>query len=348
MILLMSSCTKSKEPYNILEFSGDEIVMNYSRSLFSTWSVCDSVTPTAIVASPGDLIGYSDNKFFYYRETSGQNKYTVRTDKNIGFINEKVNSLTIPGNEDMIPWFKEVKSTDLSGLDFLYFNSKISEAYIPFLTEVSKVKPRAGLGYGGDLADIEKMLNIFRPEFLIGGDLSQGDFRMLSGLSDLKLLAITLHDSVLTAPLPEMKQLKQLIIGMNKGNPLKGVDFLINNKQIERLTVFDAGRLNLSLFDNLSNLKELIIKNADTIDNPGLLKNHKKLELLSVNGEMFKSNGTLPELSHIRWIIFDENVKQDDFDSFAGDHPGLEIVDINKNRKIRNLQQLLKLSGLYG
>lgn len=348
MILLLSSCSGRKKSFNILEFSGEEMVLNYSRSLFSTWSVSDSINPTAIVASDGDLIGYSDNRFLLYEEGSGQNKYTIRTDKNISFINEKVNSVTIPNNEDMLPWFKEMKSKDLSGLDFLYFNREIHENYIPLLTELAGIKPDISLGYGGDLADIEKMLKIFKPEFIIGGDLTQEDFQRLSGLSSLKILAISLSDSIYTTPLPEMSQLKQLIIGMNKKNPLKEADFLINNKQIEKLTVFDATRFNFSLIDKLDNLKELIIKGVDTIDNINLITNYKNLELLSLNGEMLKSNEILKGLSHVRWAIFDETVNQNEFDSFLGDHPGLEIVDITNNRKISTLQQLLKLQGLYG
>jgi len=348
MITAITSCSGKTKTYNILEFTGDELIMSFTRSLFTIWSVADSNAPTAIIAADGDLIGYGDNRFLLYRESTGLDSFDIRTSRNISYINGKVSSVTIPDNDEMIPWFKELKSTDLSALDFIYFKEQIPENYIPYLTELSGIKPGIGLGYGENLKDIEKMLKIFKPEFIIGGDLSQEEFSLLSGLDNLKILGVSFSDSLYSEPLPAMKQLKQLIIQGNKGDPFGKIDFLANNRQIENISVFSESRFDLSLIKNLLNLKELIISKADSLDNFSLIKSHKKLEVLSLNGKISKNIEILKELSNIRWIIFDETVKQEEFNSFIRDHPSLEIVEVANNDLIPSLKPLSELRTIYG
>jgi len=98
----------------------------------------------------------------YLLQETTQNRFSFKTIKNVDFINGKISTVNIPGNEDMIPWFKQMKNTDISALEFLNFKSKILDKYIPYLTELSKSKPSIGLGYSGELKDMEGLL-----EFLI-------------------------------------------------------------------------------------------------------------------------------------------------------------------------------------
>ena len=347
LIFLIPSCTSKPQPYSILEFTGKGEVFNYSKSLYPIVYESDSINSTALLACNGDIIMYGDKNIFYFREPS-QNKFSFETIANTGFINEKINSISISHNYDMIPWFKQMKSTDISAMDFLYFDSLISENYFPYLTDLAEIKPDIGLGYEDDLKDIARLFEIFKPRFIIGGSLSQKDFNLLSGLNNLELLSVSLSDSIYTFPLPAMPGLKQLILAGIKKNVVTSDDFLINNKQIEKLTIKESGRFNFSFIKPLNSLKELIIDGSDTIENFDLIKNHKQLELLSLYGEKLRNDTALRELPDIRWMTFYEETTQDEFNSFIEYHPGLEVVEIIDNNEINSLQLLLNLRKFFG
>jgi hypothetical protein len=129
---------------------------------------------------------------------------------------------------------------------------------------------------------------------------------------------------------------------------IKTEDFLINNKQIERLTIMGSGKFDLSLIKPLKNLRELVISGTDTILGFDLILDHKQLELLSVDGKIAGIEVTLKKLSGIRWRTFYEEETQSGFNSFLESHPDLEVVEIINNETIKNLQPLLKLGKLYG
>ncbi|MCX6329405.1 MAG: hypothetical protein NTZ85_07850 [Bacteroidia bacterium] len=346
LALLFTSCTSKPEPYSVLEFTGKTEVYNYSKYLFPIIYESDSANPAVLLASNGDIIVYGENNCLYYRK-SLQNKFSVKTVNNAGFINEKINSITIPCNDAMIPWFEEMKSADFSMLGFLNFDTIIPESYIPYLNDIAKTRPDNGMGYGGDLVDIGRIFKIFSPQFIVGTNLSQKDFNILSGLTNLEILSASLHDSVYTAPLPAMPKLKQLILTDVKKNALNN-DFLINNKQIEKLTVMQSRKFNFLILEPLKSLKELIINEADTIEKIDLISNHKQLELLSVISEKFPNDMSLKELPGIRWMTFYDNATQDGFSSFIESHPDLEVVELINNDTIKSLQPLLNLKKIEG
>ena len=248
----------------------------------------------------------------------------------------------------MIPWFEKMKTTDISELGFLYFDSIVSDSYIPYLTDLAKTKPNIGLGYEGSLKDMTRLFEIFKPEFLIGADLSREDFNLLSGLTTLRFLSASLNDSLYTLPLPAMPELKQLILSEVIPDDIKADDFLINNKQIERLRIMGSGKFSLKLIKPLESLKELIIEGYDTIADFDQILNYRNLELLSVAGNKSGIDTGLKELHGIRWMTFYEETTQDVFNSFIESHPDVEVVEIFNNDTISNLQPLLKLSNLYG
>jgi hypothetical protein len=344
-IILFSSCTSRHKPYSILEITGKGGIYNYSKAPLPIMYETDSINSTALLAGNGDIIIYDQNNCFNYRDSS-KNVFSIKTIKNEGFINGKINSIRIPVNDDMIPWFKQMGSADISALGFLYCDSVIPESYIPFLKDLAKAKPDIGLGCDGDLKDLKGILEIFKPGFMIV-HLPQEDFSLLSGLTKLEFLSASLDDSIYTVPLPAMPELEQLVLADFKKNALKN-DFLINNKQLEKLSVMGSDKFDFSFIEPLNNLKELIINGADTIENFDLIRNHKKLELLSVAGTKINNDFALKELPGIRWMVFHDDVTQDGFNSFIECHPGLEVVEIIDNDTINNLKPLLKLRKLCG
>jgi hypothetical protein len=347
LTIILNSCTSTPEPYSILEFTGNGAICNYSRSIYPSLYVSDSIGSTALLAGEGDIIAYGENSCFSYKVPS-RGKFLIKNSNGKNFINDKINSLAIPANDDLIPWFKQIHKTDISELGFLFFDSVIHESYIPYLKDLAINKPQIGLGYAGNIKDMTRLFDIFKPEFIVGAGVSQANYKILSGLTSLRFLLVSLNDSVYTTPLPAMPQLKQLVITCDDVNAIKTDDFLINNRQIERLTIMGPGKFDLSLIKPIKSLKELVISGTDNILNFDMITDHKQLELLSVDGLKSSIDTALKKLPGIRWITFYEETTQAEFDSFIEAHADLEVLEINDNCNIKNLQPLLKLHGLYG
>jgi hypothetical protein len=241
-----------------------------------------------------------------------------------------------------------MNDTDISDLGFLYFDSILAESYLPYITDLAKTKPEIGLGYDGPLMDMTPLFGIFKPEFIVGARVSQDEFDILSGLTTLKFLLAAFDDSAYAISLPAMPELKQLVITGIEENAIKTDDFLINNKQIEKLTIMGSGSMDLSLIKPLENLKQLVISGTDTIFGFDIIPGSKHLELLSVDGVKEGADLTLKKISGIRWVTFYEEETQPAFNSFIESHPDLEVVEILDNEAIIDLHLLESLGRLYG
>ena len=347
LILLFAFCTSKTVPYSILEFSGTGNVSNYSKSFLLMLNKTDSVNPTPLIASSGDIIA-CDEKIFIYDEVFSQSRFFVKNNDSVLSINGKLNSFDIPNNEKMIPWIKNLTKTDLSALQFIRFNSKIQESYIPCLTELAKIKIDAGLYFEGEFAEMAELLRIFKPRYIASPRLVRSDFDMLSKLSGLEILMVSLEDSVKYDPLPSLPSLKQICLSNMEKDITLSDNLLANNKQIERVIVQKKGSIDFAVLKPLENLKELVVSGVNAIVNFDEVNNHKKLEVFSVTGNELVYDPALIKLPDLRWIAFSPNVTQEEFSSFIGAHSGLEIIEIIGNNKINNLHPLSKLNMLYG
>jgi hypothetical protein len=347
LILFFASCISKPEPYSIIEFSGEEMISNYSKSFQLMIFESDSLNPIAVPASPGDMFGW-DNIVFVYNDTSSKNTFRFKTVDNVVYVNDRISSIDIPDNDDMIPWFEKMKEKDLSALQFINFKSDIKESYLPYLAELAKTKSDAGLIYSGDFDELAGLLKIFDPRYIAGPALSGSDSDQLSMLNNLEILMVSLNDSIIVDPLPTMPELKQLFLTDIKKNVALTNDFLVNNKQIEKVIIQKEGRLDLTLLNPLEHLKELVVNGPDEIKNPELINNHKNLEVLSLTGDNLVYNPGLIKLPNLRWMAFSSNVTQQEFSSFAGYYPNLEMIEIVKNDTITSLQPLTKFRKLYG
>ncbi len=307
----------------------------------------DSVNPTPIIGSKNDMFICNDYVFLF-KGGSAQNRFLFKSTDNTVFVNDKINSVDIPGNDDMIPWFKNLKERDFSSLQFLSFKSKPQGSYLPYLTKLAKLKPDVGLSYTGNLEDMGGLFKIFNPRVITGPSISRNDYDQLSKLTNLEILIVSLNDSVITDPLPPMPELEQLFLtGINENIKLTN-NFLLNNKQIERVIIQKSGSLDFSILNPLDNLKELVVNVSDTIINFDLINNHKKIEVLSFTGDKLVYNPDSIRLPLLRWMTFSSNVTQKEFNSFVDTHPDLEVIELIRNDTISSLQVLTKLGKLFG
>jgi hypothetical protein len=348
LILFFTSCTSKPEPYSILEIAGDvELLNNYSKSSFLTFYQPDSVNPTAMVGSIGDLFAAGDY-IFLYKDTSSQNRFLFKLPDEGLYINGKIISISIPNDEDLVPWFENMNERDFSALQFIRFSSKMPESYLPYLSRLAEIKPDAGLFFDGNFGEMVGLLKIFKPRYIIGTDLRRSDYNLLSGLPSLEILMVSLEDSVIADPLPSLPELKQLFLTeLNKDLVLTN-NFLINNKQIERVIIQKPGSFDFSILEPLINLKELVIRESDTIINLDLINNHKKLEVLLLGDDKPDIDLTMIRLPSLRWMTFFENMTQEEFNFFIDSHPDLEMIELIANDTIRSFKALSKLTKLYG
>jgi hypothetical protein len=346
LTLILISCIQKNEVYNIIEFTGNESVLNYSKSLTYVSFKSDSVYPAALLACENDLIFYGDELFIYTKSLG--NKFQFDNTKIGGFINGKITTLDLHKRTEVLTWFKQMESTDLSQLQFVKVDSIIPEDYYPYLTRLAQLKPGIGIYYGGDPKILSKLVGLFNPKYLVGETINSGDFKLLSQLSDLEILVVALDDSVNTGPLPAMPALKNLCLTEVNSKVILDDKLLSANKSLERLTIMESARIDLSVLNPLKNLKELVISNFDTILNPGMIKNQKYLEVLSVVSEKSNWKSIPYDLKRIRWMSFSPDISQSAFNLFINSHPDLEVAEIIKNDTIRSLSPLLNLKKLYG
>lgn len=346
LILFFTSCKQKAEPFSILEFTGNEAVLNYSKSLYMISHSSDSVNPTALLASEGDMIFYGD-ELFIYRKSSG-NKFQFNISNEGGYINGKMTTLNLRRSKDVIPWFKQMEAADLSMLEFIKIDSLIPEYYYPYLANLARIKPGTGICYDGDLNDISRVIKLFNPRFLIGATVSGGDFELLSTLTNLEILVAELNDSVNRGPLPSLPALKHLFLSKVSNKIVMNDIFLSENRSLERITILESDTIDFSVFNPLDNLKELVICNFEKILNFDLIKKHTSLEVLSISDEKSDYRAPTNVLTGIRWMAFSPDFTQDAFDSFINSHGNLEVVEILENDTISSLSSLLKLKNLYG
>jgi hypothetical protein len=241
-----------------------------------------------------------------------------------------------------------MKEMDFSALQFINFKSKIKESYLPYLNELAKTRPNAGISFGGDFGEMTELLKIFNPGIITGPALSRSDYDQLSKLTNLEILMVTLDDSIFSDPLPAMPELEQLFLTNIDEDITLTNDLLVNNKQIERVIIWKSGSFDLAILNPLVNLKELVVTGIDSIENPGLINNQKNLEVLSITGDNLVYDPDLIKLPYLRWMAFPYNVTQEEFNSFIVSHPNLEMIEIIGNDTIRSLQPLSRLRNLYG
>jgi hypothetical protein len=347
LFLIITSCNSRPEPYSILEFSGVSDIANYSKSYFMMMNKSDSINPTVIMGSTGDLF-WCDENIFVYNESSSQSRFLIKSTDSVVYVNDKIYSIDIPDNDNMIPWFKNMNVRDFSSLQFINVESKLPESYLPYLSELAKIKPDAGICFTGNFKDMAELLKIFSPRIIAGAGLLRDDYEQLSKLTKLECLMITLNDSVITDPLPALPKLKQLFLAELDDNIVLTGDLLINNKQIEKLIIQKSGILDLSILKPLDNLKELVANVSDSIKNIEFVNEHNKLEVLSIAGNNLVYDPDRVKLPLLRWTTFSSNVTREQFNSFIDTHPDLEVIELTGNDKIDNLQSLSKLNKLYG
>lgn len=345
-LAFLMGCKTRQEPFPLLEFQGPASISNFSRSLQSAVILSDTLSPVPVLAFEGDLFSHEEFVFQYKRNNPG-NHFRVRHEGPLWYVNDKLFYLDLPEDERLLSWFQYMDTLDLSGLQIIGLNKKIPEAYKPYLAKLANNAPGTGINCSGNINQITQIVRDFNPGILISMEFTMDNYPLLEELTNLELLVIGPADSIIDQPLPAMPRLRQLILPEFSSADSITPDFLKNNTQLKNLTISPDIELDMKLLQPVKNLKSLVITDTDSLVNPELINRHKNIELLYINSRR-KFDYSLIKLPSLRWIIFPENVTQEEFDHVIGTHPGLEVVEIYENRTIKSYRSLLNLQNLGG
>ncbi len=346
LIFSVSSCTPKVETFKTVEIKGAKEVYNASKT--PVVCVSDSINPAVIMGSKGDVISFDEYVLIPDFDRSDE-EFIIETDDSAVYVNGKIYYISIPKDDKMISWFKEIGKRDLSDLRFISVGSTVPKSYLPYLEEIAKAKQGTGIFCDGNISEMSDLFKMFNPKYIIGPDINSGDYDLLAKSTDLEILWVTISDSVISEPFPAMPKLKQLIVSFEqKYDRIITNDIFTNNRQLEKLNLQIAGPLDLKVLSPLVNLKELTIGFADTLKNLDEINRLKKLEVLSITGAgkiYDPANIVLPDL---RWMTFDPGFTQDEFNSFVIHHPKLEMVELVNTEDIMDYSALLKFPQLAG
>lgn len=338
---------KDEKRFVVVKFYGNGAAINVSKNYNLTEFYYSKKNKGALLAEEGDILAINNN-FIYYTNSNTDSLRLNNSGDSLGFINGKVNSLIISGKENLLPWFGNMTAATVAELQNISFTSKIPGSYIPYLKEISRLKPNTNLSFEENdsldiLAEYIKQADFFKPRF-INAAITQNSFSSLSHWKNIECLYLDVLDSMVTIPLPAMPQLKQCII---YGDELKYItaSFFNNNTQLEKITLI-TDLDNYALLQPLNKLQEISVSNVNDSADISVLKNKlSKLSVLIISGN-YSDTDSLVVLKKLRWLGLPENTSQQQFNRIAAKLHNLQVLQINGSDSVTSLSALQQMPNL--
>ncbi|MFC2111558.1 hypothetical protein ACFLQ5_03820 [Bacteroidota bacterium] len=350
IIGIVISCSNSKtNSYNIVKISGEEAFLyNMSKSSNGYITFADSSMSSAMLMEDGDLIAIN---FYFYDlyQNSNTKEYIIEGDQSLLYINRKLSSIIISQENDVI--LRQMNDSDIKELRSLVFEKEIPKEYLPFIEKIALNNKDIGLDFRHVYELSPSIIKMFNPSWMSIGGISQQDFNLLIGLNYTRTLWLNSSDTVISEPLPNMPQLKQIILSDVDIHDDIIEDFLGNNPQIEKVVLAEGNSSALSMIKNLKNLKSLSIVTDSKVLNLENLNTCKQLEVLNLvlgKVEKIENIEVLNELSSLRWLTLPAAITQDEFNSIINNHKDLEVLEMLGCKKVNNLKAITNLESLYG
>jgi hypothetical protein len=342
-ILILAAACQEKETYRIVRFNKDINITNFSRNFFQIVYNSDSIPGGAMIVKKGDLL--ATEEFLYTLPDWVKDSMSLKYDDDELYIDGKLVSLLIDSKDPEIQ-IKKVLETDISGLSFLYFASSVSDSCITALQQLSARKKDISIGFEDTPNKLDSILQYFKPRILLIPKVSDQILTEIKDNCSPEILFTGIADTLIKSPMPPIPSLKQIIFSGSSEKITE--NFFALNPQIESLSFPEAREFNLALIQSLRNLKSLVFMNADTVIAPEKIKNNPRLEILTVSSQLMRNNPALDELRNLKWVQFYSDIDQQQFDSFIGKHPGIEVVEIYDCSKLKITQSLASLKNLQG
>lgn len=348
-ILLIFRGFPDEKRFTVVQLKGKGSVTNWSKSFHFTFFPASSREKAAVLTEKNDLLGFNDT-YFRYQPTKADTLRMSDAGDSLVFLNGKINSLVIHKNEDLLPWFRQMKPEQLTELASILIQDPIPESYIPYLKTIASQHPRLSLTFAENdslnlATDYVGKAGFFQPT-VVFIPVTNADIPALAYWKQAKCLFIVLSDSVLLNPLPALPEMKECIV---YGDDLKSMppDFFTNNPQLKKLSLL----LNKPFYDLLApldQLDELVLNNGNSIAALDKLKNlPERLSVLLISGkctgieQLAKANG-------LKWLGLPENTSQKEFNMLTTSLKKIQVLEIAGNDHITDFKSLGRMPDLRG
>ena len=348
-ILLIFRGFPDEKRFIVVQLKGNGLVTNWSKSFHFTFFPASNRDKGAILTEKNDVLGFNDT-YFRYQPTKEDTLRINDGGDSLVFINGKINSIVIHKNEDLLPWFRQMKPEQLTDLASILIEDPIPESYIPYLKTIASQHPHLSLTFAGNdslnlATDYIRKAGFFQPT-VVFIPVTNADIPALLQWKQAKGLFIVLDDSVILNPLPALPEMKECIV---YGDDLKTMppDFFINNPQLKKLSLL-LNKPFYALLTPLDQLDELVLNNGDSIAALDKLKHiPEKLSVLLISG---KCTGIeqLAKAKRLKWLGLPENTSQKEFNLLTTNLKKLQVLEIAGDSTITDFSSAEQLSDLRG
>ncbi|WP_423128865.1 hypothetical protein [Gaoshiqia sp. Z1-71] len=340
LLIPASSCHEKKEPPYYV--SKQTEVFNFSRETGHLY--VEASDSAFLISAAGDLFGSDDVIFFFDPQAPGIH---IGISDDLYLAAESKSSVIDLSKAEPIEQAAWLIENDRHSIKSLTINTdSLTKQQLQFIDNLSRSHPNIGLCFNEDYEFIPQLLKKFNPKWLILSDFKQNRTDILSGLNLLERLYIETYDSLIITPLPAMPRLKQLNLAVDHYLPKITADLLINNPQIERIDILSISLTDYSFIQQLARLKKLTVIAQDTLIDLDFIRNHNKLESLSLKADSAMNISALTNLHHLKWLSLNINLTQEEFNTLISTKPQLEALDFYNSENIRDLSALASLKEL--
>lgn len=349
VVIFILENSNDENKTTVIKISGKGSYYNMSKLYFLSSITSDSTDSGALLAEKGDFLLLNEVPYYYDDIKQDSLHFESKNGDSLIYINGHLNTMVIDKNKSLLPWFKQMKNTDISALQTLTINSAIPAVYLPYLEKIAKVKPHLSLEITiDDSADLSsafaKLTVLFSPKLLVT-QLSPQQFQWLTKWKEIECIYFSLEDSVVSTALPAMPSLRQVIL-MQDDKVIIDTNFFQYNPQIEKLTAFGN---HFPFLQTLHHLTGLNLSGFDSLDVSNIAKQFKNLTVLNLGGSVCFNISSLDSLNQLTWLGLPENISQSEFDTTVLHHRGLQVFEMQGTENVKSFHavtQLPKLSGL--
>ncbi len=349
-ILLIFRGFPDEKRFTVVQLKGNGLVTNWSKSFHFIFFPSSNREKGAILTEKNDVLGFNDT-YFRYQPTKEDTLRINDEGDSLVFLNSKINSIVIHKNEDLLPWFRQMKPEQLTDLASILIQDPIPESYIPYLKTIASQHPHLSLTFAENdslnlTTDYIRKAGFFQPTVVFVPVINE-EIPALVYWKKAKCLFIVLDDSVILNPLPALPEMKECIV---YGDDLKSMppDFFINNLQLKKLSLL-LNKPFYELLAPLDQLDELVLKNGDSVAGLDKLKNiPERLSVLLISG---KCTGIeqLVKAKGLKWLGLPVNTSQKEFNMLTASLKKIQVLEMAGNSNLTdftNLQEMPDLRAL--
>ncbi len=347
LIFWLAYIFRGQENFKVLKIYGEGDITNASKYYGLVEYPASKKNFGAIVAEKEDILLFNDYKLFY-DQIKEDSLIIDASSKAMIYLNCKIHTLILNSNRELLPWFNQMKDSEIADLKTLHFESDIPKEYIPYLTKIASQNPNLNLVFENNEEEntlYKYLLNTFefQPDFVYT-QINESQLELLYNFKSAKCLFLDLTDSIVKRSLPKLEAMNQCIIN---GDQLQSISplFFENNKQIGKLSIIAPIR-DLSAIEPLDQLSQLnIINQSVGTDLKPINNKLTNLSVLNLTGK-FEGVDLIAACKKLRWLGFPYNTTQQEFDSIIRHCKELQIVEVKQNEKLKNMTSLKQLPNL--